>query len=215
MQQQQQPRRISGDGRLVVCRGPFLPAPPRHLHHSASCQSAPRPPRCTHLTCEDKGQTGRTWWGCLPHPSKFLWSVSAMPRSTLACPPRHSPHSPRSATCRSTSSTSPRRPHHFASCRSAPRPARVPVGASYYLFLGSLAEILDGGYVGAKGAVQEGDRGGGSMGVTVCAGCPSGPVSREIRLTRWCRALEVVARAAHCDRGGSWRFCRRAHWPRS
>ena len=50
---------------------------------------------------------------------------------------------------------------------------------------------MDGGYVGAKGAVQEGDRGGGSMGVTVCAVCPSGPVSLEIRLTRWCRALII------------------------
>ena len=50
---------------------------------------------------------------------------------------------------------------------------------------------MDGGYVGAKGAVQGGGRGGGSMGVTVCAVCPSGPVSLEIRLTRWCRALII------------------------
>ena len=31
----------------------------------------------------------------------------------------------------------------------------------------------------------------GSMGVTVCAVYPSGPVSREIRLTRWCRVLII------------------------
>ena len=29
------------------------------------------------------------------------------------------------------------------------------------------------------------------MGVTVCAVCPSGPVSREIRLARWCHALII------------------------
>ena len=29
------------------------------------------------------------------------------------------------------------------------------------------------------------------MGVTVCAVCPSGPVSLEIRLTRWCRDLII------------------------
>ena len=50
---------------------------------------------------------------------------------------------------------------------------------------------MDGGYVGAKGAVQEGDGGGGSMGVTVCAVCPSGPVSREIRLGWWCLPIII------------------------
>ena len=32
---------------------------------------------------------------------------------------------------------------------------------------------------------------GGSMGVAMCAGYPTGPVSREIRLTRWCRVLII------------------------
>ena len=29
------------------------------------------------------------------------------------------------------------------------------------------------------------------MGVTVCAGCPSGPVSREIRLGWWCLPIII------------------------
>ena len=56
----------------------------------------------------------------------------------------------------------------------------------------SSTEIFDGDYAGVKGGtVEEGVGVGGSMGVAMCAVYPTGPVSPEIRLTRWCRVLII------------------------
>ena len=44
---------------------------------------------------------------------------------------------------------------------------------------------------GSRGYSRGGGGGGGSMGVAMCAGCPSGPVSREIRLRWWCLPIII------------------------